>query len=212
MFVPNRPKIYHIVHVDRLESIVSNGYLWSDAEARRRQVGGTMIGMDHIKERRLYELILSSQPGLYVGQCVPFYFCPRSIMLYVIHVRNPALTHQTGQGSIVHLEADLHRAVAWADAHGKRWAFTTSNAGAYIFDDYSDLAQLNRIDWDAVRARYWSECKDAKQAEFLMEHSFPWELVSCIGVRSVKIRDKVSGLVQSYCHRPPVQVRPNWYY
>ena len=84
MLVPTEPKIYHIVHVDRLTSIISDGYLWSDAETRRRGVGRTGIGMDRIKKRRLEELTLSSHPDLFVGDCVPFYFCPRSVMLYLI--------------------------------------------------------------------------------------------------------------------------------
>ena len=75
---PARPKIYHIVHVDRLESIIGDGCLWSDAVLLGRPKPGTVIGMNKIKMRRLNELQLSSQPGLFVGQCVPFYFCPRS--------------------------------------------------------------------------------------------------------------------------------------
>ena len=119
MLVPTEPKIYHIVHADRLASIVSHRYLWSDAEARRRGVGGTTIGMNNIKERRL-GLPLRSHKGLRVGDCVPFYFCPRSVMLFVIHKgNNPELGRQGGQGSIVHLEADLRRTVAWACASNK---------------------------------------------------------------------------------------------
>ena len=50
---PARPKIYHIVHVDKLPSIVSDEYLWCDADISRRQPIGTTIGMGSIKERRL---------------------------------------------------------------------------------------------------------------------------------------------------------------
>ena len=68
--------------------IIADGKLWCDAEiARRTEVErrvGTMIGMNSIKQRRLNELTLASHRGLYVGQCVPFYFCARSVMLYVI--------------------------------------------------------------------------------------------------------------------------------
>ena len=35
MTVPMQPKIYHIMHVDRLPSIVADGYLWCDAEIVR---------------------------------------------------------------------------------------------------------------------------------------------------------------------------------
>ncbi len=34
--VPPQPKIYHIAHVDRLPSIVADGFLWCDAEVIRR--------------------------------------------------------------------------------------------------------------------------------------------------------------------------------
>ena len=212
MLVPTEPKIYHIVHVDRLASIVADGYLWSDAEVQERKVEGTTIGMNSIKQRRLTNQ-LSSQKGLRVGDCVPFYFCPRSVMLYVISKGNHTeLEYKGGQSPIVHLEADMFATVEWAKSSGKRWAFTSSNAGSYVFHDSNDLTQLSKIDWAAVCARYWVECQFEKQAEFLIEHSFPWKLVSRIGVHSALIRDKVSAIVQASNHRPPVQVMRGWYY
>jgi ssDNA thymidine ADP-ribosyltransferase, DarT len=39
MRAPANPKIYHIVHVDRLPSIVAEGRLWSDAEIGNRSLG-----------------------------------------------------------------------------------------------------------------------------------------------------------------------------
>ena len=52
VLVPPQPKIYHIVHVDRLPSIVADGFLWCDAEIVRRAPPGTTIGMNGIKQRR----------------------------------------------------------------------------------------------------------------------------------------------------------------
>ena len=117
---------------------------------------GTTIGMSKIKARRLNELNLSCHPGLRIGHCVPFYFCSRSVMLFLIHRRNEEIAYKGGQEPIVHLEADLHAAVAWAQASNRRWAFTLSNAGAHYFEDRSDIAQLSDINWDAVQARQWS--------------------------------------------------------
>jgi len=55
----------------------------------------------------------TSYPDLYVGDYVPFYFCPRSIMLFIIHQANhPELDYRGGQVPIVHLQADLHTSVA----------------------------------------------------------------------------------------------------
>ena len=143
VLVPPRPKIYHIAHVDRLPSIMADGFLWCDAEVVRRAPAGTNIGMSSIKQRRLSELRLTSHRDLYVGDCVPFYFCPRSVMLYLIYQANhPELAYRGGQGPILHFEADLSAAVAWANAQSARWAFTNSNAGSRYFEDYDDLAHL----------------------------------------------------------------------
>jgi hypothetical protein len=40
--------------------------------------------MSSIKRRRIEQLAVSCHPGTRVGDYVPFYFCPRSIMLFVI--------------------------------------------------------------------------------------------------------------------------------
>ena len=210
---PANPKIYHILHWDRLPSIIADGCLWSDAEVRARGCAGTTIGLSDIKRRRLEELQLQSHPALFVGQCVPFYFCPRSVMLYILHRGNKEeLTYHDGQRPIIHLQADLHHVVQWANDNGRRWAFTDGNAGARHFQDFSDLADLGKLNWAAIRATYWQECRDQKQAEFLIEHSFPWELVEFIGVYDQRIGEKVMRALASATHKPPVQVRRGWYY
>jgi hypothetical protein len=70
--VPAQPKIYHILHIDRLASVLAAGGLWCDTEMQRRGGGGTTIGMSRIKQRRL-TLPVSCHPGDYVGDHVPFY-------------------------------------------------------------------------------------------------------------------------------------------
>ena len=73
MPAPANPKIYHIAHIDRLASIVGDDGLLCEAVMAQRANVGTMIGISDIKRRRL-TTGLSSQPGLRVGDCVPFYF------------------------------------------------------------------------------------------------------------------------------------------
>ena len=169
--------------------------------------------MNEIKHRRLNELTLSSYPDLHVGDCVPFYFCPRSVMLFVIDRANhPELAYRGGQEPIVHLVADLHSVVQWAERKGRRWAFTTSNAGSRFYEDFADLAKLDKIDWNAVKATRWSDCKEEKQAEFLVERSLPWKLISRIGVMSQRIFQKVHQVLGEVEHRPSVEIKRNWYY
>ena len=140
-------------------------------------------------------------------------------MLFLIHRDNdPDLTYHGGQQPILHLEADLLRTIEWAEEHGKRWAFTLSNAGAYYFEDRCELGQLNEINWDAVSATKWSgrgvpaAVKEGKQAEFLIESCFPWDLVERIGVRSNGVVNRVDQALTGNAHRPVIEVRADWYY
>jgi hypothetical protein len=210
--VPGKPKICHILHYDKLSFVVNDGFLLSDAIITAGPKNGTTIGMSSIKQRRLKELTLSSHPDLYVGQCVPFYFSPRSIMLYLMHMRNSELSYNGGQEPIIHLVADLAQTIKWAKENNKRWAFTTSNAGSYYFEDYSNLSDLGRINWNAVNATQWAGCKEEKQAEFLIEDKFPWELVEKIGVISSQYVRLVNQMLASANHQPPVSICRGWYY
>jgi hypothetical protein len=212
MQIPTNPKLYHIVHVDRLASIIAAGLL-SDAQMAVLTNAGSMIGMPHIKKRRLEELTLSSYPSLYVGQCVPFYFCPRSIMLYIISQKNhPDLDFKGGQTPIVHLQIDLHGLVTWANQQDRRWAFTLSNAGSSYFEDRNHLAHLNELNWSAIQTTQWVGCKEGKQAEFLLEHDLPWHLIEAIGVYSPLTHREVMSALQATAHKPSVTIEPNWYY
>ena len=215
---PAAPKIYHIAHVDRLISMVAAGELWCDATIIQKAPLGTTIGMSSIKQRRL-TLPLTSHPSLKVGQCVPFYFCPRSIMLYLLHRGNHVeITYKGGQGPIVHLECDLFEAIKWAELVGRRWAFTLSNAGARYFEDRANISALDEINWDAVSTNQWSgygvssSVKEGKQAEFLVEQCFPWHLVRRIGVLSPATVQAVSQSIPNGAHRPTIEIKRDWYY
>lgn len=205
-------KIYHILHVDRLASVVSDGALWSDAAMRSRGQVGTGIGIAEIKERRLRKH-LSSHPDLAVGDCVPFYFCPRSVMLFLLHRGNhPVLSYHGGQEPIVHLEADFWNVVRWANSNGLRFAMTKQNAGSFYFDDFSDVSKIQELDWSAIHSRDWRQCKEGKQAEFLIESRFEWKLFERIGVQNETTMDAVLHAIHSADHKPSVEIIPEWYY
>jgi len=121
-------------------------------------------------------------------------------------------SYRGGQGSIIHLEADLGQTVDWAEEHDRRWAFTLSNAGAYYFEDRCSLEHLVEIDWNAVQANNWQQYKEGKQAEFLIERQFPWELVARIGVSSREVHREVSLALRATTHKPRVEMKPDWYY
>ncbi len=212
MPVPAQPRIYHITHVNNLAQIVVEGALWSDAVMVPRGGPAAPIGMNSIKHDRLTKRIVKCYPDNFVGEYVPFNFCPRSVMLYILHMGNAeGLTYHDGQGPLIHLEADLMEAITWADAQPRRWAFTLANAGAVLTEFRNSVDRLDGVDWDAVEARDWSRVKDGKQAEFLMYESFPWELVRSIAVHSDAVAAQVAGILGG-AGAPTVAVRRDWYY
>ena len=158
---------------------------------------------------------MNCHDGTFVSDYVPFYFCPRSIMLYLLHIGNhPGVSYRGGQGPIVHLEADLLRVVGWANEKDVRWAFSDSNAGARYAAFSNELDKVAGLDWNAIDATDWraSMVRERKQAEFLVERFFPWSLVDRVGVidqaRAQAVADEIV-LVQ---HKPEIVVQRNWYY
>lgn len=194
---------------------IVDGLLLSDAERIRQELNCRMVGMSEIKRRRLEELEVSCHPGTKVGEYVPFYFCARSIMLYLLAKGNHVdLTYQGGQRPIVHLEADVGRVVEWADSAGRRWAFSNGNAGTRYTQFFDHVEQFDVLDWDAINATQWKDLivRERKQAEFLVTQSFPWELVERIGVIDQEMADSVADVLGRAQHRPEILVAQSWYY
>ena len=76
------------------------------------------------------------------------------------------------------------------------------------------MRHLNRIDWDAVQAQDWRvpSVRASKQAEFLVEDWFSWDLVTRIGCRGEATWRRAVNAVKESRHRPPVLTMLEWYY
>ena len=211
MPVPPRPKLYHITHGANLRGIIDAGGLLADSGAIR-SIAPKRIGMSEVVARRK-QLAVPCHPATRVGDYVPFHFCPRSVMLYVISRGNhPSLTYTAGQVPIVHLEVDLHTGVGWANAHQVPWAFTLSNAAETHAEYRCRLADLRDVNWTAVAALNWSgDLKAPKQAEFLVHRYVPWSLIERVGVMNQRLADRVSEITAG-TGGVRVEVCRTWYY
>lgn len=210
-------RIFHITHVDNLASIIEDGCLWSDRRLIDTRDERVVIGLNDIKRRRLDELPVHCHHGTHVGDYVPFYFCPRSPMLYMIHRRNPDLSYRDGQERIVHLVSTADAAIQAAT--DRPWAFSDGNAAARYAQFSADINQLPTfVDWKAVKARKWSgqniepAVMSKKMAEFLVRDSFPWTSIREIGTIKQSIADEVRQILADADHKPRVAVKRSWYY
>ncbi len=203
--VPQDPLIFHITHVDNLAGILSEGGVWSDSQRIARNLSSTNIGHLHIKQRRLNRPVMTRGDGL-LGDYVPFNFCPRSVMLYVVSRGHD--DYRGGQEDIVHLVSR----VSIATNLGRAWAFTDRHAELAHALHYDDLSRLDEVPWQVMDKTYWTDVAEERQAEFLVHEFFPWTAVAEIGVMSNTAETKVKTAMAGSSHRPSVTVRPEWYY
>ena len=100
--------IYHITHLNNLQGILQRGGLlpYSKQPPVRQNVA-----YGHIQARRA-QVVVPVGPRGKLHDYVPFYFCPRSPMLYAIHTQQT--DYQGGQRPILHLVSSAQK-VAEAD-------------------------------------------------------------------------------------------------
>ena len=200
--------IYHISHLKNLERIVAEGGLHCDKAAQ--QLKSVNIGHMHIKERRLRRAVPVGPKGT-VGEYIPFYFAPRSPMLYVIS-RGAVEGYAEGQIPVIYI---CSSAEAVEDA-GLGWVFTEGHADMDFTDFFDNLRDLDKIDWNLMKARYWHDTNDdpdrkrRRQAEFLVHKFFPWKLVSYIGAYDRSATEVVRTLLKR--DHPKVGIEQGWYY
>lgn len=199
--------IYHITHVDNLANIVREGRLWCDAQRIARGLASTNIGYSHIKTRRMRHPVTVAAGGT-LGNYVPFNFCPRAVMLYVVSQGHENC--REGQQTIVHLVSSIDA----IRVTGRRWLFTDRHADLGYANQFDTLDKLDEVDWAVMPLQYWSdpEVKEKRQAEFLVHDWCPWEAVEVIGVIDQVIAARVEAAIAGAGHQPRVEVHRNWYY
>jgi hypothetical protein len=201
--------VFHITHVDNLASMAESG-LHCDAGMTEHDVTFRGIAYTGLKAQRAATPVLC-EPGGTLADYVPFYFAPRSPMLYTIHRGNVAGA-EGEQSRIVHLvldSADLF------DAYD--CVFTDGHAIMDISNFYNDPADLDHVPWNVMKERYWSqdgtgEMRRKRQAEFLVHGHVPWDRVLAIAVMDEECRALVHEALVGVAHQPQVVVRRDWYY
>jgi len=183
--------------------------MWSDAQRIAQGFDSVNIGYSHIKERRLRRPVPVSVGGM-LGDYVPFNFCPRSVMLYVIH-RGAVEGYEGGQSPIVHLISSVGSAIKT----GRPWAFTNRHADLQYAKYFDSLDSEAEVDWQVMPLTFWAdsdETKAKRQAEFLAHDWFPFAGIEEIGVKTEKMANKVREIVDGTEFSPRVSVKRSWYY
>lgn len=209
--VPTR--LYHFTHVSHLATIVRDGLL-CDAQAHVGDRLRIEVGNREIKTQRRQRPVLCG-PGGVVADYVPFYFAPRSPMLYAIKGGNVP-TYQGGQPGLIYLCSTIER----LDELGCPWVATDRNASLAIARSTSRHEELDGlVDWQLMAARYWKNVpedpdrRERRMAELMVHGCVPWDAIQFIGTRDKADLAAVEGALGSLGgHQPQRDVRPGWYF
>ncbi len=134
-------------------------------------------------------------------------------MLLAIHGGNVE-GYAGGQESIIYL---VSTAQAIKEA-SSQFVYTDGHGIMAITDFFDDLSDLNKIDWEIMKERYWANTpedgdrKRRRQAEFLVHKFCPWTVVKMIGVLNQTAENQVLELISKESYKPEVKVKGNWYY
>lgn len=214
MPIPNPTPIYRILHIDNLEIFLQRRGLFApnfepDDGLEYRTIHNTDI------QRQRQTLCLNYGPCGVVHDYIPFYFGYLSPMMLQLKT-GQVPGYNEGQEPLIYLVSTV-QSVGEA---GVEFVFSDGHGIAAFTDWYDDLADLDKVDWDMVYQRYWSDNVNdmdrqrRKQAEFLIHEFCDWKLICEIGVINDTLKRRVEMIMSSFpakLHKT-VRVQPQWYY
>lgn len=149
-----------------------------------------------------------------IGDYVPFYFTPRSIMLYNIITghRNPLVPQRAAEDLII-LRCSIVQL-----AQLTRWFFTDGQANDMQTRHYNDLNDLDKVDWECIRVGNFTKSAEdydrprRYQAEFLVFQEVPLDYIESINVCSQKVANKVTSELRRINCKLAVYIKPDYFF
>lgn len=226
--IPNPVFLFHFTAFDNLESIFRVGAIKSKNLLRSEGINYVNIACNSIQNKRATTFVCGSEKTLH--DYVPFYFAPRSPMLYkIIHKEVPE-AEETNQDNFVYLVSSIDK------FHGNEFAFTDYQAIVTYASFYTELNNLDKIRWDLIcelphvpeaKAPFCGYCKyfhnrdelpkyvkrkEARLAEFLVLSQVDIGQISIIVVKNSNMKDHIEKLLRKYNIDIKIEVKADWYF
>ena len=224
MPAPQPTRLFHITAIANLQAIFAAGALVSKNGGASAGINYQNIAHAGAQGARAIRTV-PNPPGGLVHDFVPFYFAPRSPMLYAINGGRV-----TGcpwrQDDIVYFETTVQNVVGL----GQPFVFYDRNATLAFSVSHTDLAHLDTaVAWDllteapqldgyckfwqssAATARY-ADRMERRQAEFLVKDNAALSCMTRLGVIDAARRAQVQALMAQAGVGLAVDVMPSWYF
>lgn len=217
--VPSPVRLFHITAIGNLPAIAAAGALAC------KNAGRPYVNIAHQGTQGARSAKQVPHPhGATVHDFVPFYFAPRSPMLFTIDRGNVAGC-SLKQRDIVHVETTVDLAVAG----GAPFVIYDRNATLTYATAYTSLTDLDKVSWDLLleppcldgyckyfhdvhaNPRY-TDRRERRMAEFLVHGSLPVSSMLRIGVIDEAAAHQARGVLLTHGVRLPVAVKPDWYF
>ena len=224
MPAPQPTRLFHITALANLQGICATGALVS------KNVG-TMAGISYQNiahagaQGARAQRSVPNPPGGFLHDFVPFYFAPRSPMLYAIN-GGRVDGCQWRQQDIVYFETTV-QAVTQASTE---FVFFDRNATLNISTGYTDLSKMDEaIAWDIFTeapqldgfCQYWqskpailryADRMERRQAEFLVKNCVALTCVTRLGVIDMDHQSEVRAILKNSGVLLPVDIMREWYF
>jgi len=207
---PEKALIWRIVHRDNIPWILDNGLHCGNSSVQAEN--WVNIGNPELISKRA-EHPVRTAPGGTLHDYVPFYFTPFSPMLMNIHSGRGGITQRTNEEIII-LVSSLRKFAA----QNLPFAFTDSHAYYNWANYYTNLNDLNQIDWPILQARDFRRDPDDPgkferyQAEALIWKHCPITLLSGMVCCCEDVRLQLESWLSQRNLTIPVHIRAGWYF
>lgn len=228
MVVPSPIFLFHFTAFQNLESMFSSGAIKSKNLLRSENITPTNIACYNIQDKRAKTLVNNN--GRTLHDYVPFYFAPRSPMLYSIVHNNVPEAEETNQENFVYLVSSVE------DLCDQEFIFTDYQAIVTYASFFNNLSDLDKICWDLFfehphspreNPPFRGYCKfflnkdedpryvkrkEARLAEFLVFSQVSIDKISMIVVKNSSMKEYIEKLLHKYSINITVEIREDWYF
>lgn len=207
---PEKALIWRIVHIHNLPWILDNGLHCGNGKITSPD--WVNIGNPELIDKRASHPVPIA-PGGSLNDYVPFYFTPFSPMMRNIHSGWAGVKKRLNDEILI-LVSSLHL----IGKKGLPFVFTDTHANYQWANFYSDLADLNKIDWSLLRSRdFRRDPEDPArferyQAEALVQSHVPVSALSGIICYTEQIKQGIEQQIQARGLSLPVHARKSWYF
>lgn len=224
MPAPQPTRLFHITAIANLPAILATGTLLSKNGGAAAGINYQNIAHAGAQGARAVRAV-PNPPGGLVHDFVPFYFAPRSPMLYAINGGRVAGCPWR-QGDIVHFETTVQNVTAL----GQPFVFYDRNATLAFSTPYTDMAHLDTaVAWDLLTeapqldgyCKFWqsnqsvaryADRMERRQAEFLVRDNVSLSHMTRLGVIDAPRQAQVQALLAQAGVALTVDVIPAWYF